>query len=299
MDTKLGWAGVIRTAKAPNGEEGMPLAKRARATDAGIASEGNNARKATMRGRIAAMIVLALALSTQAKLWAGPPAESPERFLFDCTNHERATRGLAEFSWDDALAASAAQHAEQMADREALSHQFPGEPNLASRVVQAGASFIALAENVALAPNATELHTEWMNSPPHRANLLDPNLNMMGIAVVERDGELYAVEDFSHAVPALSIEQQEERLAAIAKARGLEPLGDHEEARRACATGHEPTGGTRAFYLMRFDTVSLDDFPDALNRTIASRRYHQAAIGACASNRADGFGGYRVAVLLF
>jgi hypothetical protein len=50
---------------------------------------------------------------------------------------------------------------------------------------------------------------------------------------------------------------------------------------------------------MRFDTASLDDFPDALNRTIASRRYHQAAIGACTSNRADGFGGYRVAVLLF
>jgi uncharacterized protein YkwD len=252
-----------------------------------------------MRGRFAAMIVLALALSAQAKLWAGPPAESPERFLFDSTNRERATRGLPEISWDDALAASAAQHADQMADRQTLSHQFPGEPNLASRVVQAGASFIALAENVALAPTAAELHTEWMNSPPHRANLLDPDLNMIGIAVVARDGELYAVEDFSHAVPALTIEQQEARLASIAKARGLQPLGDHEEARRACATGQEPAGGTRAFYLMRFDTASLDDFPDALNRTIASRRYHQAAIGACTSNRADGFGGYRVAVLLF
>jgi hypothetical protein len=252
-----------------------------------------------MRGRIAAMIVLALALSMQAKLWAGPPAESPERYLFDSTNRERETRGLPELSWDDALAVSATQHAEQMADRETLSHQFDGEPGLAMRALQAGASFIALAENVALAPNAPELHTEWMNSPPHRANLLDPNLNMIGIAVVEHGGELYAVEDFSHAVPALTIEQQEERLAALAKTRGLEPLGDHEEARRACASGHEPTGGTRAFYLMRFDAISLDDFPDALNRTIASRRYHQAAIGACASNRADGFGGYRVAVLLF
>src|ERR1700677_5063266 len=120
-----------------------------------------------MRGRIAAMIVLALALSMQAKLWAGPPAESPERYLFDSTNRERETRGVPELSWNDALAVSATQHAEQMADRETLSHQFDGEPDLAMRALQAGASFIALAENVALAPNATELHTEWMNSPPH------------------------------------------------------------------------------------------------------------------------------------
>lgn len=252
-----------------------------------------------MRGRSAAMIVLALALSTQAKLWAGPPAESPEKYLLDSTNRERATRGLQELAWDDALAVSATQHAEQMAARETLSHQFDGEPGLASRVKNAGASFIALAENVALAPTPTELHTEWMNSPPHRANLLDPNLNTIGIAVVQHDGELYAVEDFSRTVPALTLEQQENQLAALAKSRGLELLGDRDDARRACTSGHQPTGGTRAFYLMRFDAISLDDFPDALNRTIASGRYHQAAIGACASNRTDGFGGYRVAMLLY
>ncbi|MGB6431428.1 MAG: CAP domain-containing protein [Candidatus Acidiferrales bacterium] len=252
-----------------------------------------------IRGRYAVMIALALALSMQAKVWAGPPASGAERFLFDATNRERTARNVPELAWDDALAVSARQHAEQMAQRGALSHQFPGEPGLEARAKNAGANFIALAENVALAPTETDLHTGWMNSPPHRENILDPEMNTIGIAVVERGGELYAVEDFSHAVTALTIEQQEARLEQLVKSRGLELISDHEEARRACASGREPSGGTRAFYFTRFDTASLDDFPDALNRTIASGRYHQAAVGACASDRSDGFGGYRVAVILY
>jgi cysteine-rich secretory family protein len=252
-----------------------------------------------MRGRMAAMAVLALALSVQAKLWAGPPAESPERYLFDSTNRERETRGIPELAWDDALAESARQHAEEMANRGALSHQFPGEPNLIARVRDSGASFVAVAENVALAPTPAELHSEWMNSPPHRANLLDPEMNAIGISVVERGGELYAVEDFSHAVAVLTIDQQEDALGRLVMARGLQLLRDHDEARRACAAGHEPAGGTRAFYFVRFDAFSLDEFPDTLARTIASGKYHQAAVGACASDRADGFSGYRVAVLLY
>ena len=252
------------------------------------------------RRRCAAIAIVVLAIVMQAKASDGPPsASSPERFLLDSTNRERATRGLPQLAWDDALAASARQHAAQMAERGALSHQFPGEPGLAERATNAGARFIALAENVALAPTAAELHSEWMNSPPHRANLLDPDLNSMGIAVVERGGELYAVEDFSHAVPVLTIDQQEDRLGALMRARGFELLTDHEEARRACVSGHEPAGGTRAFYLMRFDAAELDDLPAALDRVIATGRYHQAAVGACAISGGNDFGGYRLAVLLY
>jgi uncharacterized protein YkwD len=252
-----------------------------------------------MNARNAAMLLLALVVSMPPKLRAGPPAASPERYLFDATNRERAARGLQQLAWDNSLSTSARQHAEQMAERGELSHQFPGEPGLEARAKNAGANFIALAENVALAPTVSDLHTEWMNSPPHRANLLDPNSNSIGIAVIARGGELYAVEDFSHAVPALTIDQQEDRLGALVIARDLQLLSGHEEARRACVSGREPQGGTRAYYFMRYDTASLDDFPDALNRVIASGRYREAAVGACAADRSDGFGGYRVAVLLY
>ena len=33
----------------------------------------------------------------------------------------------------------------------------------------------------------------------HRANILDTDMNVMGIGIVERNGELFAVEDFSKA----------------------------------------------------------------------------------------------------
>jgi uncharacterized protein YkwD len=230
---------------------------------------------------------------------AAPLESSPERYLFDSVNRERAMRGVPELSWDMSLASSARQHAEQMADRNALSHQFSGEADLALRAAQAGARFTALAENVAFAATPSDLHEEWMNSPPHRANLLDPNLNSIGIAVVARGGELFAVQDFSRAVADLTIEQQEEQLGTLVQARGLRLLGDHDEARRACASSHEWNADMRAFYLMRFDTDSLDNLPDALNRTIASGRYRQAAVGACSDVRSDGFSSYRLAVLLF
>jgi uncharacterized protein YkwD len=40
-----------------------------------------------------------------------------------------------------------------------------------------------------------------MNSPAHRDNLLDRELDSIGIAVVERGGQLFAVQDFSRANP--------------------------------------------------------------------------------------------------
>jgi uncharacterized protein YkwD len=38
-----------------------------------------------------------------------------------------------------------------------------------------------------------------MKSPPHRANILDKDMDSIGVGVVERGGQLFAVEDFSQA----------------------------------------------------------------------------------------------------
>jgi len=59
-------------------------------------------------------------------------------------------------------------HAREMVERNRLSHQFNGEPDLMKRVQTAGARFSRLAENVAAAPSVNELHIGWMNSIPHR-----------------------------------------------------------------------------------------------------------------------------------
>jgi uncharacterized protein YkwD len=38
-----------------------------------------------------------------------------------------------------------------------------------------------------------------MKSPAHRANVLDRDMDSIGIGVADHDGQLYAVEDFSQA----------------------------------------------------------------------------------------------------
>jgi len=122
-----------------------------------------------------------------------------ERTLFDEANHSRRDQGLSPLKWDEALAVAARRHAAEMAKHGSISHQFPGEPSLPGRATKAGAHYISLSENVAEAPKATEIHGMWMNSPHHRANLLDPDMNSMGVGVVSKNGQFYAVEDFSKA----------------------------------------------------------------------------------------------------
>jgi len=124
---------------------------------------------------------------------------APEQTLFDAANRERVARRLAPFKWNAALASAARAHAQRMAQENRLEHQFPGEMDLGTRVRLAGVRFRAVAENVAQGPSAAIIHTQWMNSPPHRANLLDPELDSIGIAVAERKGQLFAVQDFSQA----------------------------------------------------------------------------------------------------
>src|SRR4249920_1982519 len=110
-------------------------------------------------------------------LWAVGVAQnkaaSPERELFNATNRERLAHGLPALQWNDALSVAARKHANEMASKDALSHQFPGEPSLPSRVKQAGAHFVWLSENVAPGPNTSLIHAEFVKSPPHRANILD------------------------------------------------------------------------------------------------------------------------------
>ncbi len=144
------------------------------------------------------LLVICFTLLSAAGI-AQTKAASPERELFEATNRERLAHGLLALQWNDALAVAARKHASEMAHKEELSHQFPGEPNLPSRVKKAGAHFVWLSENVALGSNPSVIHAAFVKSPSHRANILDTDMNVMGVGVVERNGQLFAVEDFSKA----------------------------------------------------------------------------------------------------
>jgi uncharacterized protein YkwD len=122
-----------------------------------------------------------------------------ERELFASVNQARRAQGLAPLRWDESLATAARRHAEAMAEHGSVQHEFEGEPSLSTRVKQAGNRFSWLAENVTQGPTPDFIHTQFMKSPPHRANILDRNMDSIGVGVVEQGGQLFAVEDFSQA----------------------------------------------------------------------------------------------------
>ena len=122
-----------------------------------------------------------------------------EQELFASVNQARRAQGLSPLRWDESLAAAARRHAEAMAEHGSAQHGFEGEPSLSARVKQAGAHFSWLSENVTQGPSPQFIHTQFMKSPPHRANILDRDMDSIGVGVVEQGGQLFAVEDLSHA----------------------------------------------------------------------------------------------------
>jgi hypothetical protein len=249
--------------------------------------------------RITLIAWLLLAMLFTARAQAQQTDSASERFLFEAANRERASRGLPQLRWDDALASAARQHALLMAQRSAISHQFPGEPDMAARASRAGARFSALAENVAEAPSASEIEAGWMNSPPHRGNLLDPDLDSIGISVAVSGGERFASEDFARAVADLSLEEQEAKLDSLLRVQGLQLVARTQDARRICAGGRVASGNPQPLLYFRFDAADLDSLPDQLLHRIASGRYHSAAAGACAGGGEGGFTAYHLAILLY
>jgi uncharacterized protein YkwD len=130
---------------------------------------------------------------------AGQNATRAEKDLFVAVNQARRAQGLAPLRWDDSLAAAARRHAEVMATHGTAAHQFEGEPSLSARVKEAGGHFSWLSENVTQGPTIEFIHGQFMNSPNHRANVLDHDMDSFGVGVVERGNQLFAVEDFCQA----------------------------------------------------------------------------------------------------
>ncbi len=122
-----------------------------------------------------------------------------ERDLLASVNQARRMQGLPTLRWDETLATAARHHAEVMAQHGSAQHGFEGEPSLSVRVKLVGAHFSWLSENVTQGPSPEFIHTQFMKSAPHRANILDRDMDSIGVGVVEQGGQLFAVEDFSQA----------------------------------------------------------------------------------------------------
>jgi hypothetical protein len=245
-------------------------------------------------------MVIACVLSQ--RVWAQEQPAMAEQ-LFALANQARAQVGAGALTWDPALAEAARRHCARMVAEGPIAHRYGGEQSLEDRAAAAGAHFSLIEENLAVGQYPEQIQQGWMNSEGHRENLLNREVDRVGIAVIAHEGALYAVADFSQGVQAFSAEQAEDAVAGLMKMSGIRVLTGTEDARGACAMDHglpaRLHGGQPAF-MMRWQSTNLGQLPQPLVDRLGSGQFKQAAVGSCPAEGAQpGFTVYRVAVLLY
>jgi len=112
-------------------------------------------------------------------------------------NQARAARGLPPLAPDPRLCAAAQGHADRMAAAGTLAHQLPGEPDPFARMRDAGYAYMWAGENIADgqldAPTVVE---DWLDDPPHAANVLGHYTHLGAGLAAAADGTLYWCCDY-------------------------------------------------------------------------------------------------------
>ncbi|SEK27581.1 Uncharacterized conserved protein YkwD, contains CAP (CSP/antigen 5/PR1) domain [Blastococcus sp. DSM 46786] len=118
---------------------------------------------------------------------AAPAATGVEGEVLALVNAQRAQAGCGPVAADAGLAAVARAHSAGMRDRGFFDHVDPDGLGPFDRADRAGVS--ARAENIARGQaDAAAVMTSWMNSPGHRANILDCGLTRLGVGVATGSG---------------------------------------------------------------------------------------------------------------
>lgn len=222
-----------------------------------------------------------------------PAAPYPdEQKLLNLLNQEREKAGLPKLQWDEHAAGAARAHSIEMASNLEISHQFPGEPVVSERIANTGMRFTVSAENVAEADSPEEIHMALMHSPGHRANIMSPRYNAVGIGVVLNKGRLYVTQDFVWATPVYSeIQFHDAFVQAFNRAR--KSKGNHALDARPDRRLHAAACTTDGSILSVVDSVSgnvrvalftLSDpnkLPDQLMDYVLSTRFERMNVGVC------------------
>lgn len=121
-----------------------------------------------------------------------------ERAMLNMVNQERTSRGLGPLSLNTKARAVARAYSTDMFARGYFSHINPEGKSPFDRMKAGGVEYETAGENLALAPTLELAHQGLMNSPGHRANILNPNYRTVGIGII--DGGPYGLmvtQDFT------------------------------------------------------------------------------------------------------
>jgi len=114
--------------------------------------------------------------------------------LLDYVNADRASNGLGPLAIDADLNTTAQSHAQDMSDREYFSHTNLDGWSPWDRMAYYGVEFSTAGENIAVGQDTPyEVESAWMNSPGHKANILNGSFGEIGLGIAPtQDGDMYA-----------------------------------------------------------------------------------------------------------
>lgn len=108
-----------------------------------------------------------------------------EKEMFKLVNDERRKRGLPLLTYDDKLSDVAAEHSLDMFKKNYFDHLSPDGHDLAYRLNKHGIYYGFAGENLAMAGSLSAAHEGLMESPGHRANILNPRYRKIGIGIID------------------------------------------------------------------------------------------------------------------
>lgn len=124
--------------------------------------------------------------------------EAMEAELFELVNSERLQRGLGALTYDSSLVPVARGHSEEMLELGYFSHVSPNTGTLGDRLSAGEVSYTSAGENLAYAPDVGIAHRGLMQSDGHRANILEPSFERIGIGILSApDGTIMVTQLFA------------------------------------------------------------------------------------------------------
>ncbi|MFC7840837.1 CAP domain-containing protein [Streptomyces sp. NPDC001046] len=128
---------------------------------------------------------------------SGAGAGGPEAQVLALVNKERSAAGCSPLTANDRLTRAADDYSDVMASSGVMSHTGPDGSTMTTRVEAAGYQWSTLGENIARGQaDAASVMKSWMNSPGHRANILNCSFKELGVGVHFGDGGPWWTQNF-------------------------------------------------------------------------------------------------------
>ncbi|MGL4174217.1 MAG: CAP domain-containing protein [Actinomycetota bacterium] len=137
---------------------------------------------------LAALISGPIVSASPARAESFPSVLTAEKTFISKINYSRSAKGLRKLAPRGDLTLNARAWAKKMAAGNTLKHN----PSLTYQV----RNWSWVGENVGVGGNVSELHTAFMKSPGHRANVLHSKYSEVGVGVAYGNGRMWVVEVF-------------------------------------------------------------------------------------------------------